>query len=201
MSEPEDTHTALAGIRVLDLGLLVQAPQAAQLLGDFGADVIKVELPGLGDQARWIPVSLEDLRGPFFVGCNRGKRSMTIDLRLESGKEAFLKLVETADVVLSNFVPGTLERWGIGYETLSKHNPRIILGCGSTFGLSDETPSAKEPTLQARPPADSSMPPAQAPKTCFRLASPLPTTSARKTSPTVYSQHCFLASAPGGAKK
>jgi CoA:oxalate CoA-transferase len=134
MSEPENTHTALAGIRVLDLGLLVQAPQAAQLLGDFGADVIKVELPGLGDQARWIPVSLEDLRGPFFVGCNRGKRSITIDLRLDSGKEVFLKLVETADVVLSNFVPGTLERWGIGYETLSKHNPRIILGCGSTFG-------------------------------------------------------------------
>ncbi len=134
MSQPEKAHTALEGIRVIDLGVLVQAPQAAQLLGDFGADVIKVELPQLGDQARWIPISLEDLRAPFFVGCNRGKRSITIDLRIDLGREVFLKLVETADVVLSNFVPGTLERWGIGYESLCERNPRVILGCGNTFG-------------------------------------------------------------------
>ena len=134
MTQADRAHTALEGIRVLDLGLLVQAPQAAQLLGDFGADVIKVELPELGDQSRWIPISLEDLRGPFFVGCNRGKRSITIDLRIDAGREIFLKLVETADIVLSNFVPGTLENWGIGYEALRERNPRVILGCGSTFG-------------------------------------------------------------------
>ncbi|MCH2169136.1 CoA transferase [Myxococcota bacterium] len=131
---PAGSEGALTGVRVLDLGLLVQAPQAAQLLGDLGADVIKIELPGMGDQGRWIPISLEDLRPPFFIGCNRGKRSVTLDLRMEAGRDVFLKLVETADVVLANFVPGTLEGWGLGYDVLSARNPRIILGCGSTFG-------------------------------------------------------------------
>ena len=131
LSSPEQ---ALEGIRVIDMGLLVQGPQAAQLLGDLGADVIKVELPELGDQGRWIPISLQDLRAPFFVGCSRDKRSITLDLRHEAGKEVLFKLVETADVVISNFVPGTLERWGLGYEELAQCNPRVILGTGSTFG-------------------------------------------------------------------
>ena len=125
---------ALEGIRVIDLGLLVQGPQAAQLLGDLGADVIKVELPEMGDQARWIPISLDDRRAPFFEGCNRGKRSLTLDLRQEAGREVLLKLVEAADVVISNFVPGTLDSWGLGYDALSQRNPRIILGSGSPFG-------------------------------------------------------------------
>ena len=113
---PPDAPGPLAGIRVLDLGLLVQGPQAALLLGDMGADVIKVELPGFGDQARWIPISPSDLRAPYFIACNRGKRSITIDLRAERGREVFLRLADTADVVVSNFVPGTLERWGIDYD-------------------------------------------------------------------------------------
>lgn len=125
---------ALEGIRVLDLGLLVQGPQAAQLLRDLGADVIKVELPGVGDQARWIPLSMEDLRAPYFLGCNRGKRSLALDLRKERGREIFLRLVESADVVISNFVPGTMEGWGLGYEALAERNPRIVFGAGSTFG-------------------------------------------------------------------
>lgn len=136
MSEFQEAghEQALEGIRVIDLGLLVQGPQAAQLLGDLGADVIKIELPGRGDQARWIPLSLTDQRAPFFEGCNRGKRSMTLDLRAEMGREVLLRLVESADVVIANFVPGTLDAWGLGYEALSERNPRIILGCGSTFG-------------------------------------------------------------------
>jgi crotonobetainyl-CoA:carnitine CoA-transferase CaiB-like acyl-CoA transferase len=125
---------ALEGIRVLDLGLLVQGPQAAQLLRDLGAEVIKVELPRLGDQARWIPISLEDLRAPYFVGCNRGKRSIALDLRVEAGRGVFLRLVDSADVVISNFLPGTLERWGLGYEELARRNPRIVYGSGSAFG-------------------------------------------------------------------
>ena len=92
----------LQGLKVLDLGVLVQAPQAAQLLGDLGADVIKIELPGVGDIARWIPLTLEDLRSAYFIGCNRGKRSLTLDLRKPDGREAFLRLVEQADVVTSN---------------------------------------------------------------------------------------------------
>jgi formyl-CoA transferase/CoA:oxalate CoA-transferase len=125
---------ALEGIRVLDVGLLVQGPQAAQLLGDLGADVIKVELPGFGDQARWIPISQGDLRAPFFIGCNRGKRSITLDLRVEAGREVFLRLADGADVVISNFLPGTMAGWGIGYGDLAKRNPRIVYGIGSVFG-------------------------------------------------------------------
>ena len=131
MTEPSG---ALAGLRVLDLGLLVQAPQAAQLLSDMGADVIKVELPGLGDQARWIPASLDDRRPAYFIGCNRGKRSVTIDLRTTAGRDVFLRLAETADVMVSNFLPGTLDGWGLSYEVVSARNPRIVYACGSTFG-------------------------------------------------------------------
>lgn len=125
---------ALDGIRVIDVGLLVQGPQAAQTMADMGADVIKVELPDMGDQGRWIPISLEDLRAPYFVGNNRGKRSITLDLRVAEGAEAFLKLVDTADVVISNFKAGTLDDWGVGYELAAARNPRIIYGLGSTFG-------------------------------------------------------------------
>jgi len=124
----------LAGLRVLDLGLLVQGPQAALLLADLGADVIKIELPGLGDQARWIPISLQDLRAPYFIACNRGKRSVTLDLRKDRGRDVFLRMAESADVVISNFVPGTLEGWRIGYDELARRNPRVILGTGSSFG-------------------------------------------------------------------
>ena len=125
---------ALDGVRVLDAGLLIQGPQAAQTLADMGADVIKVELPGMGDQGRWIPIGPHDERAPYFIGNNRGKRSVTMDLRIPEGAEVFLKLVETADVVISNFKAGTLDEWGVGYEDAVKRNPRIIYGMGTTFG-------------------------------------------------------------------
>ena len=125
---------ALDGVRVLDAGLLIQGPQAAQTLADMGADVIKVELPGMGDQGRWIPIGPQDERAPYFIGNNRGKRSVTMDLRIPEGAEVFLKLVETADVVISNFKAGTLDEWGVGYEDAVKRNPRIIYGMGTTFG-------------------------------------------------------------------
>jgi crotonobetainyl-CoA:carnitine CoA-transferase CaiB-like acyl-CoA transferase len=124
----------LDGLRVIDAGVLVQAPQAAALLGDMGADVIKVELPGLGDQARWLPVSFTDRRSAFFIACNRGKRSMTLDLRVAAGKNVFLRLVERADVLVTNFKPGTLESWDLGYEGLAKVNPRLVFAAGSAFG-------------------------------------------------------------------
>ena len=125
---------ALEGIRVVDVGLLVQGPQAGQTLRDLGAEVIKVELPGLGDMARWIPISMEDLRTPYFEACNRGKKSITIDLRVTEGANIFRKLVDTADVLVANFKPGTLEAWGLSYEELSKTNPGLIYAMGSTFG-------------------------------------------------------------------
>jgi len=125
---------ALDGIRVVDVGLLVHGPQAGQTLKDLGAEVIKVELPGMGDMARWIPISMEDLRTPYFEACNRGKKSITIDLRVREGANIFRKLVDTADVLVANFKPGTLEAWGLSYEELSQTNPGLIYAMGSTFG-------------------------------------------------------------------
>jgi crotonobetainyl-CoA:carnitine CoA-transferase CaiB-like acyl-CoA transferase len=96
--------------------------------------VIKVELPGFGDQARWLPLDAGDSRSAYFIGCNRGKRSITIDLRGGAGREVFLRLAEQADVVITNFKPGTMESWGLGYEDLAARNPRLVYAAGSTFG-------------------------------------------------------------------
>lgn len=125
---------ALDGIKVLDVGLLVQGPQAAALLSDMGADVTKVELPGIGDHARWIFVSETDPRSAYFHACNRGKRSVTIDLRTPSGAKIFKCMAREADVVISNFKPGTMDEWGLGYADLSIDNPRLIWAAGSAFG-------------------------------------------------------------------
>ncbi|MCP5179070.1 MAG: CoA transferase [Pseudomonadales bacterium] len=124
----------LAGFRVLDVGQLVQGPQAAALFADMGADVIKVELPGFGDLSRWIFLSHEDRRSAYYAGMNRGKRGITLDLRKPAGADVFRRLVESADVVVSNFRVGTLESWGLGYDDLAAINPRIVWAAGSAFG-------------------------------------------------------------------
>src|SRR5580700_9877543 len=89
----------LDGVRVLEAGLLVQGPQASLTMLEWGAEVVKVELPGFGDQSRWLPISREDRRSAFFTAYNRGKRSVTIDLRVPPGRDVFLRLVQNADVV------------------------------------------------------------------------------------------------------
>jgi len=123
----------LAGIRVLDLGTRIGAPFAATLLADLGAEVIKVELPGQGDFMRTI--------GPFLDGYSlfwavegRNKKSVTCDLRTPGGQALVKRLVPLADVVVENFQPGTLESWGLGYDTLSALNPGIILTRVSVYG-------------------------------------------------------------------
>jgi crotonobetainyl-CoA:carnitine CoA-transferase CaiB-like acyl-CoA transferase len=125
---------ALDGIKVLEAGLLVQGPQASAALGDWGADVIKIELPGIGDQSRWLPASETEPRAPFFIGCNRGKRSITLDLRTPDGRDTLLRLAEDADVFLSNFKSGTLDDWGLSYDEVAARNPRIIYATGTSFG-------------------------------------------------------------------
>jgi len=125
---------ALDGIKVLEAGLLVQGPQAAAMLGDWGADVVKIELPLFGDQSRWLPVAPGDSRAPYFIACNRGKRSITLDLRKPEGRAAFLTLVEQADVFISNFKSGTLDEWGLDYDTVAARNPRIVYAAGTSFG-------------------------------------------------------------------
>ena len=124
----------LHGIRVLEAGLLIQGPQASAMLADMGADVIKIELPGHGDQGRYIHVGPHDPRSAVYTACNRGKRSVALDLRHPRGADIFKMLARDADVFVSNFKPGTLEAWGIGYDDLAEINPGIICAQGSTFG-------------------------------------------------------------------
>jgi crotonobetainyl-CoA:carnitine CoA-transferase CaiB-like acyl-CoA transferase len=112
----------------------VQGPQAAALLAQMGADVTKIELPGFGDQSRWLPISTSDLRSAYFMGCNRGKRSVTIDVRTPAGRDVFVRLAERADVVITNFKPGTMDAWGLGYDVLAERNPRLVYATGSAFG-------------------------------------------------------------------
>lgn len=133
MSDPAGPGP-LHGTTVIDVGLLVQGPQASQMLYELGAEVIKVELPGIGDQARWIPISKDDRRAPYFIACNRGKRAMTLDLRTADGRDLFLDLVTRADVVVSNFATGTMDAWGLGHEQLRTVNPRIISATGTAYG-------------------------------------------------------------------
>ncbi|TFJ91229.1 CoA transferase [Lentibacillus salicampi] len=123
------------------MSTVIAAPFGATLLGDFGAEVIKIELPGKGDPLRGLgPFSdSEPLRWP---GLSRNKKSLTLDLRKEEGKEIFKKLVSKSDVVIENFRTGTLEKWGIGYEEIKKWDPDIILtrvtGYGQTGPYADK---------------------------------------------------------------
>ena len=125
---------ALTGYKVLDLSILVQGPQAAAMMHDLGAEVIKEELPEVGDLGRWLTVAVDDDRSPYVEANNRGKRSVALDLRTSGGRTALLRLVETTDVLIHNFVPGTVEEWGLDYDDLIKVNPRLIYAAGSTFG-------------------------------------------------------------------
>ncbi len=125
---------ALEGVRVLDLSTLVQGPQAAALLHDLGADVIKIELPEVGDVGRHVAPIPERGQSAVFVANNRGKRSVTLDLRVPGGRAVLERLVARSDVLLSNFKPGTLDEWGLGYDHLSTVNPRLIWAAGSFLG-------------------------------------------------------------------
>lgn len=125
---------ALEGILVLDLSTLVQGPQAGAMLYNLGADVIKVELPEVGDVGRHVAVIPERGHSAVFIASNRGKRSITVDLRTPGGRSVLERLVADADVVVSNFKPGTLEEWGLGHDDLARINPRLIWAAGSYLG-------------------------------------------------------------------
>jgi len=123
----------LAGIRVLDFTRYQQGPFATVMLGDLGAEVIKVEDPGAGDFGRrmW---KEQDGFSAFFEALDRSKKSVCIDLRKPEGRDIALKLGESCDVVVQNFRPGTMEAWGLGYEDFKARNPRIIYGEASGWG-------------------------------------------------------------------
>jgi len=125
----------LDGMRILDFSQLILGPAASQTLGDYGADVIKIERPVEGDLNRIaFPYDPAGPDHPIYCCFNRNKRSIVIDLRSEKGREIVLKMVETADVVIHNFRAGVMERMGFGYDVLSRVNPRIILASGTGFG-------------------------------------------------------------------
>ena len=121
----------LTDIRVIELGQLIAGPYCGQLLADMGADVIKVEPPEKGDPIR------EWGRGAHAVWwtvCARNKRCVTANLRMEQGQQIVRDLVAKADILIENFRPGTMERWGLGYDVLSKKNPGLIMVRVSGYG-------------------------------------------------------------------
>lgn len=123
----------LTGVRILDLSTMIAAPFGATLLGDFGADIIKIEMPDRGDSLRSMGPfkESEPLRWPALA---RNKKSLTLDLHTEEGKTILKKLVAQSDVVIENFRPGTLEKWDIAYDVLKEANPDIILMRVSGYG-------------------------------------------------------------------
>jgi crotonobetainyl-CoA:carnitine CoA-transferase CaiB-like acyl-CoA transferase len=132
----------LEGIRVLDLTRLLPGPYCSLLLADYGADVIKVEDPKSGDYARWYEPKVTDDQSAMFISLNRNKRSITLDLKDEKDKEAFVSLIKTADVLIESFRPGVMDRLGLGFEELKVHNPKLIY-CAIT-GYGQSGPYAKE---------------------------------------------------------
>lgn len=127
------TIAPLSGIRVLELGNYIAAPTAGRLLADFGAEVIKVERPATGDELRNWRLKKGSV-SMLYRTINRNKKSVVLDLRSDAGRAAVLDLVRECDVLLENFRPGTLEKWGLGPEVLSEANPDLVITRISAFG-------------------------------------------------------------------
>jgi formyl-CoA transferase len=127
---------ALDGVRVLELGTLIAGPFAGRLLGDMGAEVLKVELPGSPDPLRTWGQAEHDGHHVFWTVHARNKKGITLNLRDERGRALFLELVDRSDIVVENFRPGTLEKWNLGYDVLRHRNPGIILVRVSGYGQS-----------------------------------------------------------------
>lgn len=132
----------LAGVKVIDLSTIVSGPLCAQILGDLGADVVKFEPPS-GDSARYLGAEGQPAMAGIFVQLNRNKRSVALDLKESAGREAFLELAATADIVVENFRPGVSDRLGIGFEVARKRNPGLIWVAISGFGPTG--PYAEQP--------------------------------------------------------
>ena len=139
------SHGPLTGITVLDLGRHVAGPSAAMWLGDLGADVIKIENPGKGEDGRTSGPPYYEGEGAFFLAANRNKRSLALSLKTPAGQEVFRRLAETADVVVENYRPGVMDALNVGYDRVSATNPKIIYCSISGFGA--DGPYADRPGL------------------------------------------------------
>ncbi|OGA24919.1 MAG: hypothetical protein A3I01_18725, partial [Betaproteobacteria bacterium RIFCSPLOWO2_02_FULL_65_24] len=136
--ETEQPKGALDGVRVLDLSHGIAGPFAARLLGDFGADVIKIEKPGTGDFARFLEPLKSDAPAPeqslLFQYLNWNKRSVALDLRTPGARPVMKRLVEATDIVIESFRPGTLDGWGLGVDQMLEWNPRVVVTSVTNFG-------------------------------------------------------------------
>lgn len=142
MSETDTGSGPLAGLKVLDIATIIAGPMAGSLLADFGAEVVKLELPGLGDGLRGFP-PFKDGKPLWWKVTNRGKRHGTLDLRKPEGVRLFLDLVAQSDVLIENFRPGTLDRWGLDIAPLWAANPKLVVLRVSGFGQTG--PMATQP--------------------------------------------------------
>lgn len=123
----------LAGVKVLDLTRVLAGPYCGMMLADMGAEVIKIEMPGKGDDARR-NAPIVNGESAYYMNLNRNKRGMTLNLKSEEGKKIFREMVKKSDIVLENYRPGVMEKLGLGYEDLRKINPAIVYGAVSGFG-------------------------------------------------------------------
>ena len=142
MSSPSPL-SPLDGIRVVDLTRALSGPLCAMLLGDLGADVIKVEEPGVGDDSRHWGPPFQQGESAYFLSCNRNKRGITLNLKREGGREALWRLIERADVLIQNFRPGLMDQLGFGYDAVHARNPRLIYCSISAYG--QDGPEARRP--------------------------------------------------------
>lgn len=137
MGKSVSTETStgpLAGIKVIDLTRVMTGPYATMMLGDLGADVIKIEQPGKGDDTRhWGPPFVEG-EASYFMSVNRNKRSIAVDLKSNGGREILWKLIDEADVLVENFSPGTIDRLGFGHDVVLERNPSLVFASISGFG-------------------------------------------------------------------
>jgi len=124
---------ALSGIRILDLTRVLAGPFCTMMMADLGAEVIKIEIPGKGDDSRQYP-PFKNGESAYFMNLNRNKKGIELNLKHHQGKEIFIDLLKKSDVVIENFKPGTMERLNLGYEDLKKVNKKIVYGCISGFG-------------------------------------------------------------------
>ena len=131
--ETQKEMQALQNLTVLDLTRVVSAPYAASVLGDFGANVIKIEMPGSGDDARGYG-PYENGESMYYANLNRNKRGITLNLKTQEGKDILKSLVKEADILLENYRPGVMDKLGLGYDVLKEINPRLIYGALSGFG-------------------------------------------------------------------
>ena len=133
----------LEGIRILDLTRVLSGPYCTMLLGDLGAEVIKVERPGEGDDTRSFAPPFQGDQAAYFLSINRNKKSITLDMKSEQGKEILWRLLDLSDVLVENFRPGAMERLGFGYEAVTNRRPAIIYCSISGFG--DSGPQKDRP--------------------------------------------------------